>query len=191
VDTVAASNHDDPAVIRGIVDRSRRLASPFGGPALLRRFYKRVQLASPIWLVAHLEPESPAFGEWTGFLPHATDLVMSASFNPLHLPFRAGALHLRAEAWTANEDDARIIADKATTFLSMFHTAEASVGSPGTDADLKALFDSLQVKQESNRAVLVATVPTEMLHKIAESPDQLPALVPATKQEEPAKAKKR
>ncbi|HEY3619122.1 MAG TPA: hypothetical protein VGK96_20115, partial [Candidatus Sulfotelmatobacter sp.] len=47
VDTVAASNHDDPAVIRGMVDRSRRLASPFGGPALLRRYYKRVQLASP------------------------------------------------------------------------------------------------------------------------------------------------
>ena len=52
VDTVAASNHDDPAVIRGMVDRSRRLASPFGGPALLRRYYKRVQLASPVWMVA-------------------------------------------------------------------------------------------------------------------------------------------
>src|SRR5579864_7014185 len=33
VDSVAASNHDDAAVIRGIVDRSRRLASPFGGPS--------------------------------------------------------------------------------------------------------------------------------------------------------------
>src|SRR5579864_1368892 len=43
VDTVAASNHDDPAVIHGIVDRSRRLASPFGGPALLRRYYRHVQ----------------------------------------------------------------------------------------------------------------------------------------------------
>jgi hypothetical protein len=42
VDSVACSNHDDPAVIRGIVDRSRRLASPFGGPAFLRRYYKRV-----------------------------------------------------------------------------------------------------------------------------------------------------
>ncbi len=45
-DTVAASNHDDPLVIRGIVDRSRKVASPFGGPALLRRFYKYVPLAS-------------------------------------------------------------------------------------------------------------------------------------------------
>ena len=33
VDSVAASNHDDPGVIRGMIDRSRRLASPFGGPA--------------------------------------------------------------------------------------------------------------------------------------------------------------
>ncbi len=30
-DTVAASNHPDPAVIRSIVERSRKLASPFGG----------------------------------------------------------------------------------------------------------------------------------------------------------------
>ena len=55
-DSVAASNVDDPAVIRGMVDRSRRLASPFGGPALLRRYYKRVQFASPAWLVARPRP---------------------------------------------------------------------------------------------------------------------------------------
>ena len=190
VDSVAASNHDDPAVIRGMVDRSRRLASPFGGPALLRRYYRRVQLASPVWLVAHIEPSSPDFGGWTNFLPHPADIVISASFNPLHLPFHAGALHLRAEAWAANDDDARAIADQANVFLSMFHSAEASVGSPGTDADLKTLFDSLQVKQESNRAVLVANLPTEVLHKIAEAPDQVPGLAPASKDEQPAKAKK-
>src|SRR5207248_7160921 len=40
VDTVAASNHDDPAVIRGMVDPSRKLASPVRGPALLRQCYK-------------------------------------------------------------------------------------------------------------------------------------------------------
>src|ERR1700733_13789333 len=40
VDTVGASNLDDPLVLRGIVDRSRKLASPFGGPALLRQYYK-------------------------------------------------------------------------------------------------------------------------------------------------------
>src|SRR5438132_9452924 len=40
VDTVAASNHNDPLVIRGVIDRSRKVASPFGGPALLRQYYR-------------------------------------------------------------------------------------------------------------------------------------------------------
>ena len=57
-DSVAASNHDDPAVIRGIVDRSKRLASPFGGPAMLRQYYKHVQFASLAWAVARVEPSS-------------------------------------------------------------------------------------------------------------------------------------
>jgi len=175
VDTVAASNHDDPAVIRGMVDRSRRLASPFGGPALLRRYYKRVQLASPVWMVARVEPGSPGFESWTSIFPKPADLVVSASYNPLHLPLRTGALHVRAEAWAGSDEDARGIADKANVFLSMFHSAEVSVGSPGGDADVKALFDSLQVRQEANRAVLVATLPTGVLHKLVGSPDQMPA----------------
>ena len=101
VDTVAASNHDDPAVIHGMVDRSRRLASPFAGPAFLRRYYKRVQLASPVWAVARIEPSVPEFEGWSTIFPKSADLVISASYNPLHLPLRSGVLHLRAEAWTA------------------------------------------------------------------------------------------
>ena len=174
VDSVAASNHDDPAVIRGMVDRSRRLASPFGGPAFLRKYYKRVQLASPIWMVARLDPSSPQFGGWSDFLSKPADVVVSASYNPLHLPLRTGALHMRAEAWTANDEDARNITDKLKVFLTMFHGAEASVGSAGTDADVKALFDSLQVRQEDSRAVLLATVPTSVFKKLVESPPQMP-----------------
>jgi hypothetical protein len=191
VDAVAASNHDDPAVIRGMVNRSRRLASPFGGPALLRRYYKRVQFASPVWLVAHMDPSSPEFRGLSDFLPHAADLVVSASFNPLHLPFRADALHVRAEAWARNEEDARAIANKANVTLSLFHSAEAAVGSPGTESDVKALFDSLEVKQEDAHAVLLATIPTEVLHKLAESPEQIPAMTPANKQEQPVEPKAR
>src|ERR1700757_1617553 len=124
VDTVAAFNHDDPGVIRGMVDRSRRLASPFGGPAFLRRYYKRVQLASPVWLIARVEPKAPQFEGWSTVFPRSTDLVVSASFNPLHFPLRAGALHLRAEAWPGSKADAESIADKVSAFLSMFHSAE-------------------------------------------------------------------
>ena len=174
VDSVAASNHDDPAVIRGMVDRSRRLASPFGGPALLRKYYKRVQLASPVWAVARVQPSSPGFGGWSGMFTKPADVVISASYNPLHLPLRTGALHLRAEAWTGSTEDARGITDKLTVFLAMFHSAEISVGSPGTDADVKALFDSLQVRQEDSRAVLYATVPTGVFRKLVESPNPMP-----------------
>ncbi len=183
VDSVAASNHDDPGVIRGMVDRSRRLASPFGGPALLRRYFKRVQLASPVWLVGHVDPASPAFGGWSSVLPKPADLVISASYNPLHLPLRTGALHLRAEAWAGSNDDAHNIADKLNAFLAMFHTAETSVGSPGSDADLKAFFDSLQVRQEDNRAVVYALVPTGVFRKLIESPSGVPAaMTPASVQ---------
>jgi hypothetical protein len=179
VDAVAASNHDDANVIRGMVDRSRRLASPFGGPALLRRYYKHVQLASPVWIVAHVQPSAPDFGGWSSVFPTPADLVISASYNPLHLPLRAGTLHLRAEAWAGSDDAARSIAEKLTVFLAMFHSAETSVGSPGSDADVKALFDSLQVRQEDSRAVLYATVPTGVFRKLLESPTQLPSPGPA------------
>lgn len=176
VDAVAASNHDDPGVIRGMVDRSRRLASPFGGPAFLRKYYKQVQLASPIWMVAHVDPASSQFGAmWNQLLPHPADLVISASYNPLHLPLRTGALHLEAEALAANVADAEAIVSKANTFLAMFRSAEVSVGTAGTDADVKAFFDSLRVKQEGTRAVLYATVPTGVLRKMVESPAQMPA----------------
>jgi hypothetical protein len=176
VDTVAASNHDDPAVIRGMVDRSRRLASPFGGPALLRRYYKRVQLASPVWMVARVEPLARESEAWSSIFPKPADLVISASYNPLHLPLRVDALHLRAEAWTGSEEDAREIADKANVFLAMFRSAEMSVGSSGSDADVKALFDSFHIRQEGNRALLSATIPGEVLRKLGESPEQVQEL---------------
>src|ERR1700736_170551 len=166
VDTVAASNHDDPAVIRGMVDRSRRLASPFGGPALLRRYYKRVQFASPVWMVAHIQPSAPAFGGWSAVFPRSADLVISASYSPLHLPLRPGSLHVRAEALAGTSDDARSIADKLNVFLAMFHSAEGSVGSQGSDPDVKALFDTLQVRQEGERAILSATLPIGFLRKV-------------------------
>jgi hypothetical protein len=189
VDTVAASNHDDPAVIRGMVDRSRRLASPFGGPALLRRYYKSVQLASPVWIVAHVEPSSPLFGAWSEVFSKPADLVISASYNPLHLPLRAGVLHLRAEAWAGSDEEARNVTDKTNVFLGMFRSAEVSVGAPGSDADVKALFDSLQVRQEGSHAVLSAILPSGIFHKLggsqAQTPD--PAAPPAMAQ--PRKAR--
>ncbi len=164
-DSVAASNHDDPAVIRGMIDRSKRLASPFGGPSLLRQYYKHVQLASLAWLVARIDPSSPEAGCWnTVFAKPATIVVSGSALNPLH-PM-AQAVHLRAEAYTLSPDEARAIADKATVFIALSHAAETSVGTHGTDADVKALFDSLQIKQENEHVVLTAAMPYGFLRKM-------------------------
>jgi hypothetical protein len=162
-DSVAASNHDDPAVIRGIIDRSRRLASPFGGPALLRQCYKHVQLASLAWVVARIDPASSVPGG--SFFDRPATLVISASaLNPLH-PM-AQAVHLRAEAFTQSPDEAHAITEKANVFLALTRAAETSVGSHGTDTDVKTLFDSLQLKQEGDHVILTASMPFGFLRKM-------------------------
>jgi hypothetical protein len=170
VDSVAASNNDDPGVIRGMVDRSRRLASPFGGPALLRRYYKHLPLASPVWAIARVEPSAPAFEGWSLVFSKPADLVISASYNPLHLPLHSGALRLRAEAWAGSDELAHGITERTSSFLANFRTAELSVGAPGFDSDVNELFDSLQVRQENTRAVLTASLPAGIFSKLLESP---------------------
>ncbi len=164
-DSVAASNHDDPAVIRGIVDRSKRLASPFGGPALLRQYYKHVQLASLAWVVARVDPSAPGAAGWSTVFTKPATIVISGSYlSPLHL--RVNAVHLRAEAFTQSPDEARAITDKVSLFVALTHSAETSVGIHGTDADVKAFFDSLKIKQDNDRAVLTASMPFGFLRKM-------------------------
>ncbi len=188
-DSVAASNHDDPAVIRGIVDRSKRLASPVGGPALLRQYYKNVQLASLAWVVARIDPSAPGTSGWnTVFTKPAILVVSGSTLSPLHP--RAGAVHLRAEAFTETPDEARGITDRINVFVALTRSAETSVGAHGTDADVKALFDSLQIKQEGSHAVLTAAMPLGFLHKmLSGSPPELGGPAPTPPAQEPAKAR--
>ncbi|MGO8793720.1 MAG: hypothetical protein ACLQLC_02760 [Candidatus Sulfotelmatobacter sp.] len=192
-DLIAASNHEGPAVIQGMIDRSKRLASPFGGPALLRQYYKDVQFASLAWAIARIEPAALGDGTFSAIFTKPATLVVSASaLNPLH-PMTP-AIHLRAEAFTQSPDDARAITDKVNVFLAITHSAESSVSSHGTDSDVKALFESVQIKQNGDRAVLTASMPYGFLHKmLAGSPPDLsqepvaPSPAPANKQ--PAKSK--
>lgn len=164
-DSVAASNQEDAAVIEGIVDRSKKLASPFGGPARLRQFYKHVQLGSLAWVIARVDPSAPATAAWSSVFANPATVVISGSFlSPLHL--HADSIRLLAEAFTQNPDEARAITDKVTVFLALSHSAEASAGLHGTDADVKAFFDSLKVKQEGDRAVVSATLPLGFLRKV-------------------------
>ncbi len=179
VDTVAASNHPDPSVLRGIIDRSRKLASPFGGPALLRQYYKQVPLASVAWGIFHVEPSSSASAAQSSPLDlsflFTRPAVVVASLRYL------GAIHLRAEAFTDSDDSAKRVTDQLGAFLSVFRSAEISVGGQqGSDPDVKDFFDSLQVEQHGERAVLTAKLSSAFLRKaMAEVPDAATTPAPA------------
>jgi hypothetical protein len=166
-DTVAASNHDDPMVIRGIIDRSRKVASPFGGPALLRRYYKYVPLASLGWAIFQVDPAASLPTRSTLAFLFTKPAIVVASARYL------GRVHFRAEAFTGSKDEAQRLTEQLGTFLQLFHAAEGSVSASGGDPDVKAFFDGLKVQQQDDRAVLTAAIPPGFLRKAVDSPPEL------------------
>lgn len=185
VDTVAASNAVDPLVIRGIIDRSRKLASPFGGPSFLRQYYKDVPLASLAWTIFRVQPS--AAGTQPAFLSFlfSKPAVIVSSVRYL------GTIGMRTEAVTGSDADAKQLSEQVGTFLNLFRNAEITVSGQVSDEDIKQFFESLKIEQHKERAVLTATIPPGLVKKaIAESPEKLSGEPPAsTPAEAPAKKK--
>jgi hypothetical protein len=178
VDTVAASNHNDPQVIRGIIERSRKLASPFGGPAFLRQYYKEVPFASLGWAIFRAQPSNTPSGSLDASMLFSKPAVVVASVRYL------GSVHFKAEAITDSVEEGKQVSDRLSSFLTIFRAAEITVAAPGPDASLKQFFESLTVAQHGERAELSAILPTELIRKmVAESPEhftpQPPAPVPS------------
>jgi hypothetical protein len=155
----------------------------------LRQYYKHVQLASLAWLVARVDPSSPEARSWNAIFTRPATLVVSGSYlSPLHL--RPDAVHLRAEAFTQTPEEARAVTDKVNVFVALSRSAETSVGTHGSDADVKAFFDSLKVRDEGDHAVLTAVMPFGFLRKMLSgsapeasgSSDTTPAPAPAKSQ---------
>src|SRR5260370_5495777 len=170
-DTVAASNLNDPAVIRGIIDRSRKVASPFAGPALLRQSYKHVPLTSLAWAIFKLDSVNPGPSALGLPVSSATTAVASVRYVPV-----LGEVHLRIEAFTRNEETAEQLTSQVNTYLAIFHSAEVSVSGQTPDPDIGKALDSLKVEQDKDRTVLTATLPAALLRKmVAAAPGQLTA----------------
>ena len=160
VDTIAASNLDDPLVIHAIVDRSRKLASPFGGPALLRQYYKEVPLASLAWAIFKVQPAADGASlapGWSFLFTRPATIVASVRY--------LAAVHFRAQAFTEGEDVANQLVSRIDTYLNVFRTAETTISTPGPDPDIKAFLESLKIQQQRSKAVLTATVPVGLIRK--------------------------
>ncbi len=169
-DLAAASNTDGPDVIHGIIDRQRQAALPFAGPPLVGQYYGRVPLGSVVWTIARTPatPSSPDRGElllpggWSGLLPRNSIVIASA--RPLT------DVHLRAQVLAASEAEANSFVARMTTFLTLFKALDISMDAGGPDPDVKAAFESIQIHQNKDEAVLTASVPFAFFKKILNEP---------------------
>ncbi len=168
VGLAAVSNTDGPAAIHYMIDRYKEWALPFGGSTLVRDYYRRVPFPSAMWAIVRTGSQDgsgspvPLPGGFDLFFPANTVVVASVRYTT--------AIHVKAEAFTASADQARQIVDQAGAFLNIMRGLQQSMNLSGTDADVKAFFDSLAVQQYKTRAVLTATVPTGFLKKMFTEP---------------------
>ncbi len=166
VDTAAASNTETSDVIHGMIDRYKQAALPFSGPAVVSDYYSRVPLGSVIWTVARIPANSAPQdrselllpGSWSSLLPRNS--VVIASARPLN------DVHLRAQVITPTENDARVFSERVSAFLALFQTINISLDGGGPDPDVKKAFDSFEVHQDKNEALLTASVPFAFFKKI-------------------------
>jgi hypothetical protein len=157
---VAGSNHPDAEVIHGMIHRSHKMASPFGGPALLRQFYKQVpQLPLPSlgWAIFKVNSSTPALSSPLAF-PGPATIVASVQY--------LGDVHFRAEAFTQSDAAAQQLSLQANTFLKIFESAEISVSGQQPDLDFDKTMKSVQVTQKQDRVVLTAKIPSDLVRKV-------------------------
>lgn len=173
-DTAAASNNADPAIIHYMIDRYKGSALPFSGPPLVQEYYRRVPLGSVVWTIARTPQEVSMQdhgelllpGGWSSLLPRGS--VVIASARPLT------EVHLRAQVITDSEAQARSFVGKLNAFLALFSAIDITMDAGGPDPDVKKAFESFQVKQEKNEAVVTASVPFAFFRKIvSESPVEI------------------
>ena len=166
---VAVTNMVSSDPMHEIIDGAD--SSP-AGPSLLQTYYSKVPVASLGWLIVRNSSSQSA--QLTG--PLSFDFLdNTVTIGSLRY---AGDLKLRADVIAATDDSAKQVADFANGFLAMYRTVAQSVGTHGTDPDIKAAIDSIHVEQNKNVAVFTATLSPRVLKKLV-SDVGLPSAAPA------------
>ena len=163
-DTVAASNMPTAEQIHSILDRHRTAASPFSGSSLLAARYHDVPLLSCVWGIGHVGLPFSEGGRITVFgleLPMPEDTTFVASLRYV------GSLHLKVEEIAPSEGDAAKSTEAIGALVGLVKTIESAQPRSTEDAELKGALDSLKVDQHSDRAVVTATIPVELLKRIS------------------------
>jgi len=169
IDTVVISNVDDPSVIHGVIDRFKRVALPFGGPRLVRHYYAHVPLGSLLWAIARL-PATTNNNESSFTLPGGIDVGLPTGSELVVSLRMLTAIHARADFYTNSEQAARQFTEQTGTFLALFRGIQERAAGTPADADIKAVFDSIEITQHGDRAELTATIPINFLRKLVTQP---------------------
>ncbi len=163
--TVAVSNTPTEEQIHSILDRHRTAFLPFSGNTLLSQRYGEVPLFSLAWGIGKLAVGMGSEFKVFGFeLPLSVDTTFIASLR------WAGALHLKVEEIAPNGTAAMLSADSLGGLLNIFKTAENALPNAVTDPATKAFLNSVEIEHHNDRAILSATIPVDLLQKLAATP---------------------
>jgi hypothetical protein len=170
VDTVAVSNAESGQPIHDIIDHYKARAAPYGGPALVREYYRRVPRGSLVWAMARWSE-----GKQPVALGGPLELTLPAGVAWVgSLRFLLGDVQLRVEAHAGSEAEARQVSDQLTNLLTLYRNLW---GAQVADPDLQALIQSVEVRQEQQRAVVTASLSRALLKKAMGEPAAPPAPV--------------
>jgi hypothetical protein len=160
-ETVAVTNMPSPEPMHGIIDRSRN-SSLGKGPYLAESYYHQIPFASLAWVILRVPPGRGAVelpgGITLDFLQNTT-AVISLRYT--------GSIRVRADLFSQNDADAAKVKEAANTFVVFTRGLAESENPGGTDKDVKAAFDSIQVQQSGKHTVISVVIPQEFVKKMA------------------------
>jgi hypothetical protein len=151
----------------------------------VREHYHDVLLGSLAWFIGNVgkadvfqQPPKGLDIPMAGGLFGGSTVVASVRYT--------GSIHLKVEAFTAGEEQAKNISSNLQVLMSI-----VTAGQPvTTDPDVKTLFESIQVETKKERVLLTATLPEGFIRKVLTEPPTEPMAAPAPAPTAPKKKRK-
>jgi hypothetical protein len=171
-DVVGVSNTPSAEQIHSMIDRYRTAALPFSGSSLLSKRYSQVPLLSVAWGIGQIGmPLANGGARVMGLrLPLPVDATFIASLTWI------GKVHLRVEEIAPSDAAAADTTESLETILVLVKSMANTAGSASFDPDARSLINSIAVERHRNEAVLTATIPTPLLQRAMNSPQQFKSL---------------
>ncbi|MFP5228108.1 MAG: hypothetical protein ACLGXA_10795 [Acidobacteriota bacterium] len=171
-DIVVVSNTPSPEQIHSMIDRYRTAALPFSGSSLLSKYYAKLPLLSIAWGIGQIgQPLANGGARVLGLhLPLPVDSTFLASLTWI------GKIHLRVEELAPSDAAAADTTESLQTILVLVKSMANTAGAAQYDAETRSMINSIAVERHRNEAVVTATIPTALLQRAMNHPQNLKAL---------------